>query len=132
MAPLPGSCVCISCLQISDFGYPSIVNLPSLYIFQVFNEHKKNQKDFLSYFCKNVYPKIQKYPSSPSHIFDSSFLTLSNQLILSMSYPYLLDCQWCGGPHNGANCPGCGMVELGYDIERIKRFERVRNEESKM
>lgn len=31
-----------------------------------------------------------------------------------MSYPHLLDCQWCGGPHNGAKCPGCGMVELGY------------------
>lgn len=31
-----------------------------------------------------------------------------------MSYPQPLDCQWCGGPYNGGNCPSCGMVESGY------------------
>ena len=30
-----------------------------------------------------------------------------------MSYPHLLDRQWCGGPYNGGNCPSCGMVESG-------------------
>jgi hypothetical protein len=30
-----------------------------------------------------------------------------------MSHPHLLDCQWCGGPHNGGNCPSCGIVESG-------------------
>nr|GEW15187.1 hypothetical protein [Tanacetum cinerariifolium] len=23
------------------------------------------------------------------------------------------DCEYCGGPHNGRNCPGCNMVESG-------------------
>ena len=31
-----------------------------------------------------------------------------------MSYPHQFGCQWCGGPYNGGNCPGCGMVESGY------------------
>jgi hypothetical protein len=30
-----------------------------------------------------------------------------------MSHPDFLVCQWCGNPHNGDNCPSCGMVESG-------------------
>ncbi|GKB14742.1 hypothetical protein Tco_0848665 [Tanacetum coccineum] len=30
---------------------------------------------------------------------------------MSSSYPY--GCQWCGGPHNGGNCPDCNKVESG-------------------
>ena len=62
---------------------------------------------------KHVSQKYQKYSPLPSHLFDSTFLTLQNPLILSMSYPHHLGCQWCGGPNNGGNCPGCSMVESG-------------------
>ena len=30
-----------------------------------------------------------------------------------MSSSYLYGCEWCGGSHNGGNCPGCSMVESG-------------------
>jgi hypothetical protein len=30
-----------------------------------------------------------------------------------MSSSYLYGCEWCGGPPNGGNCPGCSIVESG-------------------
>lgn len=79
-----------------------------------FSMNTKNQKDFPSYFYKMFLKNSKNILLNPITFLILHFLPSINLWFFPMSYPHHLGYQWCGGPHNGGNCPGCGMVESGY------------------